>query len=123
LINHYQKNFFVNKGYFMTEILNLNQSNFSTIIHNEKKLILVDFWAEWCAPCKMLAPILEEISKDLEEKILICKVNLDENQDLASEFSIKSIPTLLLFENGKLKDTKVGLLSKMDLLNWIDQST
>ena len=107
----------------MTEILNLNQSNFSTIIHNEKKLILVDFWAEWCAPCKMLAPILEEISKDLEEKILICKVNLDENQDLASEFSIKSIPTLLLFENGKLKDTKVGLLSKTDLLNWIDQST
>ena len=107
----------------MTEILNLNQSNFSTIIHNENKLVLVDFWAEWCAPCKMLAPILEEISKDLEEKILICKVNLDENQDLASEFSIKSIPTLLLFENGKLKDTKVGLLSKMDLLNWIDQST
>ena len=106
----------------MTEILNLNQSNFSTIIHNENKLILVDFWAEWCAPCKMLAPILEEISKDLAEKILICKVNLDENQDLASEFSIKSIPTLLLFENGKLKDTKVGLLSKMDLLNWIDQS-
>jgi len=106
----------------MTEILNLNQSNFSTIIHNENKLILVDFWAEWCAPCKMLAPILEEISKDLEEKILICKVNLDENQDLASEFSIKSIPTLLLFENGKLKDTKVGLLSKMDLLNWIGQS-
>ena len=107
----------------MTEILNLNQSNFSTIIHNENKLILVDFWAEWCAPCKMLAPILEEISKDLEEKILICKVNLDENQDLASDFSIKSIPTLLLFENGKLKDTKVGLLSKMDLLNWINQST
>ena len=106
----------------MTEILNLNQSNFSTIIHNENKLVLVDFWAEWCAPCKMLAPILEEISKDLEEKILVCKVNLDENQDLASEFSIKSIPTLLLFENGKLKDTKVGLLSKMDLLNWIGQS-
>ena len=107
----------------MTEILNLNQSNFSTTINNENKLILVDFWAEWCAPCKMLAPILEEISKDLEEKILICKVNLDENQDLASDFSIKSIPTLLLFDNGKLKDTKVGLLSKMDLLNWINQST
>ena len=92
------------------------------VLKNDKP-VLVDFWAEWCAPCKMLAPILEEISKDLEEKILICKVNLDENQDLASEFSIKSIPTLLLFENGKLKDTKVGLLSKMDLLNWIDQSS
>ena len=107
----------------MTKILNLDKSNFSTTIHNENKLVLVDFWAEWCAPCKMLAPILEEISKDLGEKILICKVNLDENQDLASDFSIKSIPTLLLFENGKLKDTKVGLLSKIDLLNWIKQST
>ena len=107
----------------MTKILNLDKSNFSTTIHNENKLVLVDFWAEWCAPCKMLAPILEEISKDLGEKILICKVNLDENQDLASDFSIKSIPTLLLFESGKLKDTKVGLLSKIDLLNWIKQST
>ena len=107
----------------MTKILNLDKSNFSTTIHNENKPVLVDFWAEWCAPCKMLAPILEEISKDLGEKILICKVNLDENQDLASDFSIKSIPTLLLFENGKLKDTKVGLLSKIDLLNWIKQST
>ena len=107
----------------MTKILNLDKSNFSTTIHNENKLVIVDFWAEWCAPCKMLAPILEEISKDLGEKILICKVNLDENQDLASDFSIKSIPTLLLFENGKLKDTKVGLLSKIDLLNWIKQST
>lgn len=107
----------------MTKILNLDKSNFSTTIHNENKLVLVDFWAEWCAPCKMLAPILEEIAKDLEDKILICKVNLDENQDLASDFSIKSIPTLLLFDNGKLKDTKVGLLSKIDLLNWIKQST
>lgn len=107
----------------MTKILNLDKSNFSTTIHNDNKLVLVDFWAEWCAPCKMLAPILEEIAKDLEDKILICKVNLDENQDLASDFSIKSIPTLLLFDNGKLKDTKVGLLSKIDLLNWIKQST
>ena len=107
----------------MNKILNLDKSNFSATIHNENKLVLVDFWAEWCAPCKMLAPILEEIAKDLEDKILICKVNLDENQDLASDFSIKSIPTLLLFENGKLKDTKVGLLSKIDLLNWIKQST
>ena len=107
----------------MTKILNLDKSNFSTTIHNENKLVLVDFWAEWCAPCKMLAPTLEEIAKDLEEKILICKVNLDENQDLASDYSIKSIPTLLLFDNGKLKDTKVGLLSKIDLLNWIKQST
>lgn len=107
----------------MNEILNLNQSNFSTTINNQEKLVLIDFWAEWCAPCKMLAPILEEISEDLKEKILIGKVNLDENQDLAAEFSIKSIPTLLLFGNGKLMDTKVGLMSKVDLLNWINQCT
>ncbi len=106
----------------MTEILNLNQSNFSTTINKENKLFLVDFWAEWCAPCKMIAPILEEIAEDLKEKILVGKVNLDENQELAAEFSIKSIPTLLLFENGKLKDTKVGLMSKVDLVNWINQS-
>ena len=90
----------------MNEILKLNQSNFSATIQNKDKLVLVDFWAEWCAPCKMLTPILEDISDDLKEKILIGKVNLDENQDLAAEFSIKSIPTLLLFEKGKLKDTK-----------------
>ena len=107
----------------MNEILKLNQSNFSATIQNKDKLVLVDFWAEWCAPCKMLTPILEDISDDLKEKILIGKVNLDENQDLAAEFSIKSIPTLLLFEKGKLKDTKVGLMSKADLVNWINQSS
>ncbi len=106
----------------MNEILNLNQSNFSTTINNQEKLVLIDFWAEWCAPCKMIAPILEEISEDLKEKVIIGKVNLDENQELAAEYSIKSIPTLLLFENGELKDTKVGLMSKVDLVNWINHS-
>ena len=81
--------------------------------------VLVDFWAEWCGPCKMLGPILEEISKDLKDKLQVVKVNLDENQDLAMKYSIRSIPTLLLFKEGELIDTKVGLLPKSDLVEWL----
>jgi thioredoxin 1 len=81
--------------------------------------VLVDFWAEWCGPCKMLGPILEEISVDLKDKLQVVKVNLDENQDLAMKYSIRSIPTLLLFKGGELIDTKVGLLPKSDLVEWL----
>ena len=81
--------------------------------------MLVDFWAEWCGPCKMLGPILEEISVDLKDKLQVVKVNLDENQDLAMKYSIRSIPTLLLFKGGELVDTKVGLLPKSDLVEWL----
>ena len=81
--------------------------------------MLVDFWAEWCGPCKMLGPILEEISVDLKDKLQVVKVNLDENQDLAMKYSIRSIPTLLLFKEGELVDTKVGLLPKSDLVEWL----
>ena len=81
--------------------------------------MLVDFWAEWCGPCKMLGPILEEISEDLKDKLQVVKVNLDENQDLAMKYSIRSIPTLLLFKNGELLDMQVGLPSKSDLVDWI----
>ena len=83
--------------------------------------VLVDFWAEWCGPCKMLTPILEELSSELKDKIKIVKVNLDENQDLALEYSVRSIPTLILFGDGKLIDTKVGLLPKSDLLQWLNE--
>ena len=82
--------------------------------------MLVDFWAEWCAPCKALTPILDEISDELSEKVAITKVNLDDNQDLAMKYSIRSIPTLLLFKSGELLDMKVGLPSKSDLVDWID---
>tara|TARA_B100001559_G_scaffold294447_1_gene276167 strand:- start:1396 stop:1719 length:324 start_codon:yes stop_codon:yes gene_type:complete len=103
----------------MTDIKNLNLDNFDNEISSSNIPVLVDFWAEWCGPCKMLGPILEEISKDLKDKIQVVKVNLDENQDLAMKYSIRSIPTLLLFKKGELIDTKVGLLPKSDLVEWL----
>ena len=103
----------------MTDIKNLSLDNFDNEISSSKIPVLVDFWAEWCGPCKMLGPILEEISEDLKDKLQVVKVNLDENQDLAMKYSIRSIPTLLLFKEGELVDTKVGLLPKSDLVEWL----
>ena len=103
----------------MSKIKNCNDSNFKNEVLDAKLPVLVDFWAEWCGPCKMLTPILEELSDELEEKISIVKVNLDENQDLAINYSIRSIPTLLLFKDSNLIDTKVGLSSKDDLKQWV----
>ena len=103
----------------MTDIKNLSLDNFDNEISSSNTPVLVDFWAEWCGPCKMLGPILEEISEDLKEKLQVVKVNLDENQDLAMKYSIRSIPTLLLFKEGELNDTKVGLLPKSDLVEWL----
>ena len=104
----------------MTDIKNISLDNFDNEISSSNLPVLVDFWAEWCGPCKSLGPILEEISNDLEGKLKVAKVNLDENQDLAMKYSIRSIPTLLLFKEGKLIDTKVGLLPKSDLVEWLD---
>ncbi len=104
----------------MTDIKNLSFDNFDNEISSSNLPVLVDFWAEWCGPCKSLGPILEEISNDLKDQLKVVKVNLDENQDLAMKYSIRSIPTLLLFKEGELIDTKVGLLPKSDLVEWLD---
>jgi thioredoxin 1 len=104
----------------MTDIKNLSLDNFDNEISSSNLPVLVDFWAEWCGPCKSLGPILEEISNDLKNQLKVVKVNLDENQDLAMKYSIRSIPTLLLFKEGELIDTKVGLLPKSDLVGWLD---
>ena len=104
----------------MSSIKNLNAETFEKEILESKIPVLVDFWAVWCAPCKALTPILDDISDELSEKVAITKVNLDDNQDLAMKYSIRSIPTLLLFKSGELLDMKVGLPSKSDLVDWID---
>ena len=104
----------------MVDIKNCSEEDFEKEVIISKVPVLVDFWAEWCAPCKMLTPILEELSNEFKNKVLVVKVNLDENQDLAMKYSIRSIPTLLLFNNGELLDSKVGLLPKADLISWIN---
>ncbi len=102
----------------MTAIKNCNENDFDKEVLKSNLPVIVDFWAEWCGPCKMLTPILEELSNEMKNEINVVKVNLDENQDLAMKYSIRSIPTLLLFNEGNLIDTKVGLLPKSEIVTW-----
>ena len=102
----------------MAAIKNCNENDFEKEVLKSYLPVIVDFWAEWCGPCKMLTPILEEISNEMKNEINVVKVNLDDNQDLAMKYSIRSIPTLLLFKEGNLIDTKVGLLPKNEIVTW-----
>ncbi|HEV2209309.1 MAG TPA: thioredoxin [Verrucomicrobiae bacterium] len=98
-----------------SNIVALTQENFAKEVLESTQPILVDFWAEWCGPCKMLAPILDELAQEYNGRIRIGKVNIDESQQLAAEYGIHSIPTLLLFRNGQVADQIVGARSKRDL--------
>ncbi len=104
----------------MSELINLNKESFSKVISSENKTILIDFWAPWCGPCKALTPILEDIANEKGDQVGVYKVNVDENTDLAQEHGVLSIPTLLLYKNGSLSDTIVGLKSKEELIQLID---
>ena len=84
--------------------------------------ILVDFWAEWCGPCKQISPILSELAEDYKEKLLIAKVNIDENPEVPSNYGIMSIPTLILFKNGKSVSSQIGLVEKSSLTKWLDEN-
>lgn len=97
----------------MNSLINLDEMTFEKEVINNKGIVIVDFWAEWCGPCKVLAPILEEISE--ERKVKIYKVNVDENPSLAGQFGIKSIPTMVVFENGIRVDQVVGLRPKEEI--------
>ena len=98
-------------------IINTTDENFAEKIKGD--LVLVDFWASWCSPCKIIVPILESIAEKLGDKILICKHNIDEQPSVPTQYNIRGIPTLLLFSGSELKDTKVGATSEQNLLEFI----
>lgn len=95
----------------MSEIL-ITKENFENEVIKSDKPVLVDFWATWCAPCRMLAPTISELAEDYADKIKVGKVNIDDEQELAMKYGIVSIPTVMLFENGEVKETLVGLRGK-----------
>ena len=95
----------------------VDQKNFQSEVLDSKTKVLVDFWAPWCGPCQMLGPIIEEIGDELKDQIKVVKINVDENQDLAVQYNISSIPAVLIFEEGKVKNTIIGFHQKQDYLN------
>lgn len=97
-------------------------ANFATDVLQSDKLVLVDFWAEWCGPCRAIAPILDDLATEMSQDVKIVKVNIDENPDLPVKYGVRSIPTLMLFKNGEVLETQVGGGSKQTLQEWIQQA-
>lgn len=100
-------------------VININNDNFEKEVLNSDKTVIVDFYANWCGPCKMMSPILDKIDIENSDKVKICKVNVDENQDLAQKYRILSIPTLIIFNNGEIINMVVGLTSEEEILQKI----
>ena|SRR3954447_15945215 len=104
----------------MSNIQAVSDGTFEAEVLQSATPVLVDYWAEWCGPCKMIAPILDEVSKEYGNRLKVAKLNIDENQATPSKYGIRGIPTLMLFKNGNIEATKVGALSKSQLTAFID---
>ena len=105
----------------MSELIHhVSDDSFEAEVLQAQQPVLVDYWAEWCGPCKMIAPILNDVAKEYAGKLKVVKVNIDENQQTPAKFGIRGIPTLMIFKNGNVEATKVGALSKSQLTTFID---
>ena len=104
----------------MSNVIEVNNNDeFVAKVINSTKPVLVDFWAEWCGPCKQLAPLVEEASEEFKDSLTVCKMDVDNNRETAAKYGIRSIPTLMIFENGKLVGTEIGALTKQQLDEFI----
>ena len=101
-------------------ITSVSDASFEDDVIKAEGPVLVDYWAEWCGPCKMIAPVLDEIAQTYAGKLKVCKLNIDENQDTPPKYGVRGIPTLMLFKNGSVEATKVGALSKSQLAAFLD---
>ena len=100
-------------------VLKLEEKNFEEEVIKAEGKVLVDFYADWCGPCKMMSPIIDEISEEMKENLKVGKINVDENQELAIKYNVMSIPTIMIFENGNLIKTFVGVTNKDDILSYL----
>ena len=105
----------------MSEVLHINDADFESVVVNSDIPVLLDFWAPWCGPCKMIAPVLDELAPEFAGKVKIVKMNVDDNQATPAQFGVRSIPTLLLIKNGQVVATQVGALPTTQLANFINQ--
>jgi thioredoxin 1 len=103
-----------------TDTVNVDEASFDREVTQSDKPVIVDFWAQWCGPCKMIAPLLDEIAREKAGAVKVAKVNVDENQSLSFKYNIRAIPALLFFKNGQLRDQVTGVTSKKDLLARLD---
>ena len=105
------------------KIVHTNDQNFETDVLQSDKAVLVDYWAEWCGPCKMIAPLLEDVAGEYADRVTVAKLNIDENPETPPKYGIRGIPTLMLFKNGNVEATKIGAVSKSQLSEFIDSNT
>ena len=103
-------------------VLSVTDSDFNQVVLNADKPVLVDYWAEWCGPCKMIAPVLDDIAVEYADKIIVAKLNIDDNPETPLTYGVRGIPTLMIFKAGEVEATKVGSLSKKELAAFIDKN-